>query len=732
MGAVKVYIWGIRYGFRAQEALFPERARLTDSQELNHYNETVKLFTEEKDYLFRTSRKDFFYITKSNSQTLYSLVIADHQDIAGRKSYLVFSLSVPAGKQVTQDITAILRQIRGLYKEKNRDYQIDRNQFTQGHIDEIIQHVTLVSGHQKHNANTVYLYDNDDLLSKEFGNYTGSDIYFIPENSNPELIEQLGFRTSKLIVTITPPPVGMPQQNGPGNSNTATKSPHLDEFKAEYHSLKNSANPNPARAIQLLNAHPELRPQLHSDILHELTEWSHKFEENIRSHKLNDINYLLKKASENNWNADIAQLEALKPYDDLLSPEQHQMVENWYRKYSSHLAQNLMIRANNLHNKLKRSSKSDVLNNVKSYEEEIKSLEHAVSSLPEGTSKTSLLGHDSYRYLVSNKWIPKKRPIGFVVAICLLVAGVGYGIYFGLSAASDKQANANADNDHDGIPNNADAEPNTLWLADASKYKLKDYISGDGTLDRTKVDNELCNCFKITDTSERAKIKCTDNAEYFVFEGKLWHYVNDKKKNGFFDKDNLYVPNDSKTPICLHYEELIAESKTVIPEPTVSNSNDYITINHKGKKYTVPKNLTSANGIVFNGADYRFYNNKWETRALSGSGTWKTPKETDINFVLLKVGKVVAPKINDPKGGKQTGGDIPDIGGGKNIPEVSKDQNKADEFFLYYFDRGDLNFPDKRKMDMDKVNFIQPRINETPNTYKGKEAKRIIKEILKL
>ena len=61
MGNFSTYIWGIRNGFKANEALFPERARL-DASELKEYESVVKNFDEKKDALFRSCNKDFYFL----------------------------------------------------------------------------------------------------------------------------------------------------------------------------------------------------------------------------------------------------------------------------------------------------------------------------------------------------------------------------------------------------------------------------------------------------------------------------------------------------------------------------------------------------------------------------------------------------------------------------------------------------------------------------------------------
>ena len=319
--------------------------------------------------------------------------------------------------------------------------------------------------------------------------------------------------------------------------------------------------------------------------------------------------------------------------------------------------------------------------------------------------------------------------------IILLFLGAGFVILYFLLQPTETNGGKTLklDQDNDGVPDNADAEPNTLWLTDLSNYKLKDYISGDGTLDRTKVD-KLCNCFEIANLAEREKIKCTDNAEYFVFEGKLWHY--DSVSNRFLDKDGKKVRNGIN-PIGQFYQSLINKFKVPTPIPLSSENNKTVVITYNSKKYTVPQNLTSANGIVFNGADYRYYNNKWETRFQRGIGTWKTSSKNDITFVLHKIGKP-----------------IPDITEGSKIEKVSKnlensDLNSENSAILYGQTSGneaDLfykSFFIGNKPKEENGNWVKMRKNKdiishfnsenpSPITEDGIKAEKIIKDYLKL
>jgi hypothetical protein len=734
MSSVKAYIWGIRYGFRAKEALFPERARV-NVEDLAEYNEAVQLFTEEKDLLFRNARKDFYYLTKANRKLMYSLVISDHQDIAGRRSYLVFSIVIPEGKQIGQDVTALLKKLRDLYKEKNADYAVDRNLFTQTHIDEILQGLVLVNGNPPRiGASSVILFEDEALLSRELGKYTGNEVYFIPENSNPEIITQLNFRSEKLTSYNAKQSTSATATAEWNIANKNTQSlkilSYQEEFKAELDQLNLSKSHHPTRALELLRLNPDLKQSVPDSIYQQLLKRQNDMLHADKDKKASDVKYVIDKARKNNWQSDFFELEKLEPFEDLLTQEQKVEVSQWRNASDERKTFQLKNNVHALYKDLKKSPKSHITSRLREYEEQTDSLLHAISALPEGRKKV-IVELPEYRYIKSKKWIPKKRPIAFIAVATIMLLGAGFGIYFWMTTASEaaaKQASIdNADDDKDGKKNISDTERNTLWLSDTSKYKLSNYVTADGTLDRIKVDN-LCNCFAVPDSTERAKIKCKDNAEYFVFEGKLWHY--DEASNRFYDKDSTPVKNGNNA-ITRHHDKLTkVNSKS---ESTTSNGTTEVTF--KNVKYTVReefKNLTTANGIKMpymkDFVDYRYFSKKWETRPSSGVGPWKLAEDENVRFVLGQIGKKVSTGTK-PTTEKNEIGDKTvkpsDVGAKDN----SDTGNAADKFYLGYCEDGE---PTKLFKDVIRNERVKiENYTGSPETKKGKSAKTKIDKFLK-
>ncbi len=303
--------------------------------------------------------------------------------------------------------------------------------------------------------------------------------------------------------------------------------------------------------------------------------------------------------------------------------------------------------------------------------------------------------------------------------------GIGFvTLYFLLapesSANAETDTSMTADFDKDGVINKSDIEDSTVWLSDTSVYKLSKFIAADGTLDRIKVDS-LCNCFAVPDSAERAKIKCKDNADYFVFEGKLWHY--DDATNSFYDKDKNKVKSWVNA-ITMHHDDLIkVNSKS---EGNKSNGTTEVTF--KNVKYYVSEKLISSVGVVYNDADYRYFNGKWERRNNSGSGSWNAAPDSDINYLLSIIGTKVSTAT------KQTT-EKNEIGEKAEEPydDSAKDNsdtgNAADNFYLGYCKDGDPN-----KLFKDVIRNERVKIENykgSPETCNGKKARHNIYKYLK-
>lgn len=296
----------------------------------------------------------------------------------------------------------------------------------------------------------------------------------------------------------------------------------------------------------------------------------------------------------------------------------------------------------------------------------------------------------------------------------------GFGILYFLLKSEDPatalQNDLNRDDDADGVINASDKEPNNKWIKDTT-YKLRDFVDTEGKLNRIKVDSLLCNCFTVPDSSERTIIGCKDNAEYFVFEGKLWRY--DEATNRFYDAYGVAIKNGNNA-ISERHSIFLKVANDVFDENNGVKSSRDIVFNNI--KYNVPYKLTSEEGITYNAADYRYYSGKWETRIVSGTGSWIKASANDIVFLLAKIGKKVV--VNTEVSPEIETKDVLETKPIAKPAETSNSGNAADEFYLGYCKNDDPNNLRNTKICNELV--LIKKYSGIPKTANGARAKKNI------
>ena len=197
------------------------------------------------------------------------------------------------------------------------------------------------------------------------------------------------------------------------------------------------------------------------------------------------------------------------------------------------------------------------------------------------------------------------------------------------------------DEDSDGIIDSKDKEKNTVWFADSSNYKLKDYVNNNGEIDTKKTKN-LCNCWKFPAKKDRDVLKCKDNLNWFVYKDKLYEYrTSDAETARFYSNAEKIIATNSDNDIEQYHEKQFpnnykhSEEEEVITPP-VSQQEEYVTIKYNNKKYKLKKGVVTTKGIEYNNANYRYLKSKWETQINPPNGTWVDAKPKDVNFLLNK------------------------------------------------------------------------------------------------
>ena len=415
MFEISTYIWGIRYGFKEKHALFPEKVRLTDPEKVKEYDQIVQHFTEEKDSWFRNCKQDFYFLLENNQYRLYSLVVSNHNDIAGRKSFIVFSLVCPTSKSLQGDVTGVLNQLKALYKEKNADETIDRNLFTAEQIKKLVQTLSIDNQiRAQKSSNSIFFIKNDDV-SKVFQDYLGNEIYYIIEGSNAEMIN------------------GMP-----------------NHFKqVEYSKLNKPTNPNPYPSSGTTT------PTDHTPsgaLPGNIINGTGAFEE-----KLNKIIGACEKAKINNWKDDFSDIEKQIKQEPILEDtlkgkynEIHSNLVQWRKFHYQVLGDNAQKRFDDLYHTLyekssKRERIKNIKNNLKKFDNEVDELKIAIDALKDKADvyKNFMKGNDRIKYqdlIIKKTWKPNNRKSIILIPIFIgltLLLGV-WGIILFINAKPKK------------------------------------------------------------------------------------------------------------------------------------------------------------------------------------------------------------------------------------------------------------------------------------------------------
>jgi hypothetical protein len=475
MDNFSTYIWGIRNGFKANEALFPERARL-DASQLKEYESVVKNFDEKKDALFRLCNKDFYFLMRDTQNRIYSLVISDHTDIsdgAGRKAFLVVSLVCPQNKVISGDIITALHKLKKLYQTKNADNTIDRNLFTQDHINEQISGLGISdAGYKNSLNNTLILFEEGNLHNDYLNQIGGDEVYFIPQGSNSEMIASKGFiKTIKLEDEIRKSKEGRiilneflalfankSEQNytllkelyakckdllDPVKAAEFTEwerklnkqnqlNDNLNKLRLELTSAQNNNfSGDPSKLLNILALNPELKVKLTSEEVKQIEQWTQSFEQKQESDLLNKITFELAQAKSGKYKKDpkvVDDLLAKRKSREKLSDSLLKDIETWKKTYNNERKTELLSSIIALEKEIKKAGRSEKLKNENTWLKKISEFKDLAEVLGDSTIKKS----EHFAYLQSEKWKTSKLPFlkistAAIISVLLIVGGIIIG-----------------------------------------------------------------------------------------------------------------------------------------------------------------------------------------------------------------------------------------------------------------------------------------------------------------
>ena len=708
MANISVYIWGMRYGFQSNTALFPEKVRLTDPADIKQYENVVKYFSDEKDNYFRQCDKDFYFMLKDSNYKMYSHVYSRHKDIAGRISWLVFTIVISANTNLKGDIISALHRLKELYKKKNADNKENRNLFTSAQIHTELGDLQTVNDNEsqfKH-SNTLIYYSNENELKGNFRSFEGNELYFIQENTNGLMIDQISPKPKSLILSNM-----VNKQNEANNINKNFRT--ILDLRSDFEKAKkiyqdNSQLLNDSSIQIFLEWKKEI--EINKVLLNTVNDFNLKFEEIIENERKNQFisndleariethyhklpkyiqdNYNLWKnqfkenekkppsieeeivwvkeqitdAKNKIWTIDYSYLlKKIKDTQGLSAAVKENQIDlgPWIAGFNSCQTEKCKEKIKSLYEETqKKIPKNQIESNVRDLKTKLTNLKHQVNELKDTEAKYKFRTDEKFKYLDSEKWIPKNRkPLYRKLAVTILLLTLTTVGFFALKYIGVGEVEKKSDKDFDGIEDNADREVNTVWFKDTTNYRVRNYVNVYGKIDTSKT-KHLCNCWEFPKAEDRKILLCTDTENWFVFENTLYEYreINPGDGNFYSDtnskvastKDNE-IEEKHKKLFSAIYDEIILPEDTTIKDPPVEN-NKMVVITYNTKSYKIKIGFTTDKGLFYNNSNYRFKNKKWQRQRNPPNGEWGNPDEGDIPAMFKAKGiKPIEKDINTPE-----------------------------------------------------------------------------------
>ncbi len=771
MKAMDVYIWGIRYGFKPHEALYPDRVHIAnDESRMRQYAQVTRNFTEDKDYKFRMCERDFYFIKSDNNYRSYSLVYSGHKDIQGRQSYLVFTIVLPFHLYPKGDVIKALNNLKNLYKSKNIDYKVDRNLFTQQQIDEQVSHLSVDAGRTAiADSNAIFYYSDINQLANLFTDYTGDELYFIQEGSNSDMVAALGFPSRGQLANAQEEKQEREKSlkqfkvlfNNRKEDNAAElarlfvvcsdglESKIKNEYLSWADKIKSSQKENeavsnlknlledakrsnykldPSKAIELYSRHQKsIADALGVEYIEAFTSWKRIFVQNNLNAKNDELRQIIRKAEESNWT--INPDEFLYGFDIDLQEDSDfkRLIGTWKSEYDKYRVKKIYDDVAKLYHEIKISSRSTKISKQGNWKKQIGDLNQEANSLLDSSQRQALLGQKDYKYLVSNEWVPKNlTPIVATIVLCTLILGAL--IFF-----------LRSDFDNDGVLYIDDMQPNTVWPENAS-VKLKSVVFSIGKPDSAGMIN-----------NKEVKLRCESCDS--IKDDNLWKLICSSRSKDYYRLDSvLYKRNADST-----YRKVCGEPQTS-PDPKVTDQLDkYFGIVRKrnqnsstaevaknssdergqvefdNKKYMVSIKFISDTGAVFNKRRYKYASASGWMYSENSAKSWKTAQKQDINFMLNSLcGDGRAEIVKSPTAqsnsttitGSQTAGQTNKNQGANAAVKSQDNDDKVDcdgKVDPYLSNSGSINVA---KIDSEGKDSVRKKLNCSCRDGK-KEQKRV-------
>ena len=678
MENLQLCIWGPREGF---EVIY------SDNQALK---EQIKSAESKYDNLFTrliSNNVEFYYLSKFEEYQMYSIVCKSF-DKGGRQTFLNISICCQKGIQLGVNTPSTLKKFFDEYKSlylKNDKHITSSESSIKANFNGLLSEIICTPSNQFLEFNKfAFLLDNDTLLQSEFGKLRGDEVYFISNGS-----QSLKSYVTKIV------PLSEAIKDGANlkqlellqsyirNKNNFTQAQSLfavlsdklsDLEIAEFTNWKNRENVgvaiNQLRSliaathlteadIKFLKSHVDNNSMAYVNLSdNERQRVKQKIDTSTGisiEEQIKQIESQIKQAKSKNWNIDPSKLATELDNNRSLQARLNSTVIDdiklWETNFNAYQENESIRRIDSLHAKIKSLTDKKILSQLRELETELTAISSLVVALSNNKKKQELLANEKYEYLISKSWIPKDRkPLIIKVVLSVVILGLFAGGFYGIQrwkVGQDRKAKLDSDND--GIVDGKDKDLNTSWLRDTSLYKLKDYVTSEGIIDtdKTKV---LCACWKFPNAADRVLLKCKNDTSWFQVNDTLYKFHKSGPADGtFYSSADKKVKSGNDDEIEETHKKLFPEfynpNKPPVPEisevPTPDDNNTIITITYLNKQYKLKKGFTTATGMKFNNANYRYQNKAWKVQSNPPNGNWKVATEADINYLLARKATVV-------------------------------------------------------------------------------------------
>ena len=761
-------IWGCRDGF---EVIHSENESWK-----NYLIANSSLGLDKKMQKLINSLDEFYMLNNNNGNQVISLVVPII-DKGDRHTYMVISLIIKQNISFGSKLFDVLQKIWGIYERDNfiagdsktRGKHLTSNEFDVLEIKNLINSLNVDSNSRFYQlSNSTVLVDDYNLLKNELGKFKGDAVYLIDQKADQAAFNKLP-QNIKLLSEIISKGVTLPELDEfrillkqRQNFDSATDlfrrlqanltQQEIIDYSVWSNDISKDLDSKNLIALvlkQVLSEEEKAFAQHHdkNNTPSFLTLTSNQIEilrqkinssDEIPTSLIESLKNAIDKAEQSNWNGNPKEWEDLllsKPI--IKSNLERKYIDNlsfWRKKFNEKEEKDTKATLENWYGKIKNATPKDISKNLVDWRVKITSLSHRILSLQNTSFSEELKTSQEYIFLTSKEWEPKIRKPNFKLISSIVIIGLFIGLFFLYQNwKTEKEILAKSDTDRDGIIDSKDQEKNTPWIADTSNYKLKNYINTtNGFIDTSKT-KKLCDCWDFPDINDRKILKCKDNLNWFVYEGKLYYFDSITQGDGnFYFEEGKKVKSGNDDGIEKHHkrnnEKFYKETENQDLEATAADQTEIVTITYQGKKYQIKRGFTADKGNEFGkkGGDgfipiWRFIDeeDKWLKQSSKG-GSWKDATESDIKTLLDKVCEEI--KSNKEKKPKASEKETEKSGDKKvkNNPPVTVNKNgentSADIYWINLDKESEEKIQSKgREID----NAIR---NMPPTTQKGKAA----------